>query len=245
MVVLRSWALLLLGLLCSVEVGRAGGGRQKGFLDRVHKARDGSEAKYVVFIPHDYDPGKAHPTILFLHGSGATGTDGRVQVKGALAEAIRRREKSFAFIALFPQSQEGSWQAGTKDGKRALAILDEVASDFRVDEKRVYLTGLSMGGEGTWSLAAAHPARWAAIVPICGGGDPNTAAKFKDVPCWCFHGDADKVIPPARSRVMIRALKEAGGRPLYHEYPGLGHNAWDRTYAMADLYEWLLLQKRK
>ena len=117
--------------------------------------------------------------------------------------------------------------------------------DYVVDTKRVYLTGLSMGGEGTWSLAAAHPDRWAAIVPICGGGDLRTAAKIKDIPCWCFHGDADKMIRVQLSRDMIGALRKAGGRPLYHEYPGVGHNCWDRTYAMPDLYEWLSLQKRK
>jgi predicted peptidase len=180
-----------------------------------------------------------------LHGSGSSGTDGRAQVQGSLAGAIRKREKDFEFIAVFPQSHESSWLADSKDGKRALTILDQVAREFRVDTKRVYLTGISMGGQGTWSLAAAHPERWAAIVPICHGGDTKSVAKFKDIPCWCFHGDADKVIPVAQSREMIRALKKAGGQPLYHEYPGVDHNAWDRTYANPDLYEWLLLQKRK
>jgi predicted peptidase len=239
-----NWALILLGMF---SLGEAQGGDQPrtGFLDRVFKGPNGYSAKYVVFIPRGYDGKKTFPTILFLHGSGATGTDGRAPVKGALAAAIRKQEKKFTFIAVFPQAHEGSWQADSKDGKRALAILDQVAKDFRVDAHRVYLTGLSMGGEGTWSLAAAHPQRWAAIVPICGGGDPKSAAKFKDVPCWCFHGDADKVIPPEQSREMIRALKKVGGRPLYHEYPGVGHNSWDRTYAMPDLFEWLLLQMRK
>ena len=80
---------------------------------------------------------------------------------------------------------------------------------------------------------------------MCGGGDPKSAAKFKHVPCWCFHGDADKVIEPGQSRRMVRALRAAGGRPLYHEYPGVGHNCWDRAYADPDLWEWLLGQKLK
>ena len=193
----------------------------------------------MVFIPHEYDGKRAFPVILYLHGAGLTGTDGREQVKGSLGEAIRRREKSFPFIVVFPQSHGGSWQADSADGKRAVAILDEVLRGYAVDAKRVYLTGASMGGEGTWSLAAAHPDRWAAIVPLCGGGDPRTAENIKAIPCWCFHGDADQ---PEQSRTMIRALKRAGGRPLYHEYPGVGHNCWDLTYAMPDLYEWLLLQ---
>jgi predicted peptidase len=128
------------------------------------------------------------------------------------------------------------------DGKRAVAILDDVLTSYEVDAKWVYLTGASMGGEGTWSLAATHPDRWAAIVPLCGGGDPVAAPKIKGIPCWCSHCDADQ---PEQSREMIRALKRAWGRPLYHEYPGVGHNCWDLTYAMPDLYEWLLLQKLK
>ena len=102
-----------------------------------------------------------------------------------------------------------------------------------------------MGGEGTWSLAAAHPDRWAAIVPICGGGDPAIAHRIKHIPCWCFHGDADRVIHPSYSRTMVEAIRKAGGQPTHHEYPGVGHNCWDRTYARTDLYEWLLLQKRR
>jgi predicted peptidase len=229
------------------EAVRAGSDPQRptGFLDRVYRAPDGSEAKYVVFIPRDYDGGKAFPLILFLHGSGAIGTDGRSHVQGGLAKAIRDREATFRFIAVFPQAHFGGWEAGSKDGQRALAILDEVQKRFRVDRTRVYLTGLSMGGEGTWSLAAAHPGRWAAIVPICGGGDPKVAPKIKDIPCWCFHGDADRVIPVKLSRVMVRALRQAGGQPLYHEYPGVDHNCWERAYATPDLYEWLLEQRLK
>jgi acetyl esterase/lipase len=229
-----------------VEAAGGGGARKKtGFLDKVYKGADGREAKYVVFVPHGYDGKKVFPAILFLHGAGRTGTDGRDQVTGALGQAIQKQEKTFAFVTIFPQSHLGSWQADTEDGKRAVAILDEVTKNYTVDKQRVYLTGLSMGGEGTWALAAAHSERWAAIVPLCGGGDPKTAAKLKDIPCWCFHGDADKVVEVDQSRLMIRALKKVGGRPLYHEYPGVGHNCWDLTYANPDLYEWLLQQKLK
>jgi predicted peptidase len=232
-------------MFCLGQVAAGEGERQTGFLDRVYRGPGGQEVKYVVFLPHGYDGVKTFPVILFLHGAGKSGTDGREQARGALGDAIRKQEKTFAFVAVFPQAHEGNWKADSPDGKRALAILDEVMKDYRGDPKRVYLTGLSMGGAGTWSLAAAHPQRWAAIVPLCGGGDPKMAAKIKDVPCWCFHGDADQVIEVGQSRAMIRALKAAGGRPLYHEYPGVGHNCWDLTYASADLYEWLLEQKVK
>jgi predicted peptidase len=245
MVRLKKWlpvVLALIGLAASPADKP-----QTGFIDKVYKTASGYEAKYVVFVPHHYDGKAALPVILFLHGSGAVGNDGRIQTVSALAKAIRKDEMKFAFISVFPQSHEGTWSADSVGGKRALAILDEVSNGFKVDTKRTYLTGLSMGGEGTWSLAAAHPDRWAAIVPLCGGGDPKIAARIKDIPCWCFHGDADKVVPAAASRKMIRALWKVGGRPLYHEFPGIGHDhdCWDRVYAMPDLYEWLLLQKLK
>ena len=126
-----------------------------------------------------------------------------------------------------------------------MAILDQVCKDYKVDRKRIYLTGLSMGGFGTWSLATAYPERWAAMVPICGGGNPAQAAKIKDIPCWCFHGDADATVSVENSRKMIKALKDAGGDPKYTEYPGVNHNSWDRAYATAELWEWLAKQSLK
>src|SRR5262249_30519329 len=137
-------------------------------------------AKYVLFVPYDYDGTRPFPLIVFLHGAGQTGTDGRNQIRVGLGPVIKRQENTFAFLAVFPQSHKGGWVAGSEDAKRVLAILDEVQKDYRVDTTRVYLTGISMGGEGTWSLAAAHPRRWAAIVPICGVGDPKIAPKIKD-----------------------------------------------------------------
>ena len=235
--------MLYLGVVCNL---RGDEKQETGFVDKVYTAPDGYKAKYVAFIPHTYDGNKVFPVILFLHGSGAKGTDGRDHLKGALAKAIRSQEQKFAFIAVFPQAHVGDWQASSPDGKRALAILDEVEKNYNVDTKRVYLTGLSMGGEGTWSLAAAYPDRWAAIVPIAGGGDTATAARFKHIPCWYFQGDADQLDLVRHARKMIRALKEAGSRPLYTEYRRVGHDSecWDRTYSNPVLYEWLLLQKR-
>jgi predicted peptidase len=213
-----------------------------GFLDRAYKDADGHEAKYVVFVPHDYKRDKPYPLILFLHGSGESGTDGKKQAQVGLGPAIKKQEKTFGFIAVFPQSEKRNWRADSEDGQRALKILDQVMKDYQVDPQRVYLTGLSMGGFGTWSLAAKYPDRWAAIVPVCGGGDVKQAAKIKDIPCWCFHGDADKAVPIAMSRKMVGALKEAGGHPKYTEYAGVGHNSWDKAYGTPELYEWLLKQ---
>jgi predicted peptidase len=215
-----------------------------GFIDKVYKGPDGKESKYIVFVPPSYTGDKEYPVLLFLHGSGSKGTDGKKQAAGGLAKAIRANEKDFAFIAIFPQAEK-TWQAGSADANMALGILDQVQKDYKTDSKRVYLTGLSMGGFGTWSLAARNPERWSAIVPICGGGDPKSATKIKDLPCWCFHGDADKTVPVERSRAMIEALKAAGGQPKYTEYPGIDHNSWDKAYATRELYDWLLMQKMK
>ena len=238
------------------QLSMAGGGTKTGFLDFVYKGSEG-EGKYVVFVPHDYKGDKAYPLILFLHGAGETGTDGVKQTKVGLGPAIKKKEKSFPFIAVFPQSQKRNWSADSNDGKRALAILAEVQKNYKVDSKRIYLTGLSMGGYGTWSLAAKYPERWAAIAPICGGvflgkdakdrADKlkKIAEKIKDIPCWCFHGDADKAVSVERSRELISALKEAGGQPIYTEYAGVGHNSWDRAYGTAKLYDWFLKHKSK
>ena len=126
----------------------------------------------------------------------------------------------------------------------ALAAFDGVRKEFNVDPKRLYITGLSMGGYGTWDAIARHPTLFAAAVPVCGGGDESTAPLIKDLPIWCFHGGADKTVPPERSRNMIEALKQAGGHPRYTEYPGVGHNSWDKAYAEPELPTWLFAQKR-
>ena len=217
------------------------------FLDKVYRASDGSESKYVLFLPHNYDGSELFPAILFLHGAGSRGSDGRLPVRGDLAKVIRERNEDFPFIVIFPQAREGEdWAAESTGGKRALAILDQVQADYRVDADRLMLTGPSMGGQGTWSLAATHPDRWAAIVPICHGWKTDMAAQLKDLPCWCFHGEADQLIPAQRSRDMISAIKAIGGRPLYTEFGGVGHDdCADRAYAMPDLWEWLLKQNRR
>ena len=233
-------SLFAVSAVCTLYAGE----EKTGFIHKVHKGKDG-DAKYVVFVPPSYKADKDYPVILFLHGAGSTGDDGEKQVKGGLAKAIRDKKQDFPFIVVFPQAHQKGWGAKGESAKRALAILDEVMKDYKTDKKRVYLTGLSMGGFGTWSLAAAYPERWAAIAPICGGGDPKTAAKIKDIPCWCFHGDADPTVKVERSREMIKALKDAGGSPRYDEYPGVNHNSWDKAYATAELYTWFLKHATK
>jgi len=246
--------LSLAGILVLVLAVSAQEKPKTGFLEKNFKNEDGSSSSYVVFIPKDYDGTKQYPIILFLHGAGETKSTkkgAKMPVEVGIGPAIKKRENDFPFIVVIPQAESiqtkvgGRWGADAPDGKRAIAILDAVMKEYQVDPKRQYLTGLSMGGFGTWSLAAKYPDRWAAIVPICGGGDPQTAEKIKAIPCWCFHGDADTVVPPRFSREMIEALKKAGGTPKYTEYPKVGHNSWDMAYATDELYKWLLEQRQK
>jgi predicted peptidase len=194
--------------------------------------------RYAVFVPYLIGEASRLPTILFLHGAGETGMDGFRQTQVGLGRAIRNRERDFPFLTVFPQSQRGGW--GATEGERAMAILDEVEKQYPLDRSRLYITGISMGGFGTWSLAAAFPNRWAAMAPVCGGGDARTAPLIRHVPCWCVHGREDDVVPVDHSRRMVEALRAAGGEPTYHEYPRVKHNSWDRAYADPALYEWLL-----
>jgi predicted peptidase len=221
-----------------------------GFVDKTFKNADGTTSPYVVFVPHNYDGTKELPIILFLHGAGETKGGKKMPVEVGLGPAIKKREKDFPFLVVIPQSEKRTWRADSDDGKRSLAILDAVQKEYKTDAKRQYLTGMSMGGFGTWSIATAYPDRWAAIAPICGGAGnaeqaEKVAAKIKSLPCWCFHGAADTIVDVELSRRVIEALKKAGGEPKYTEYPGVGHNSWDNAYGTDELYTWLLKQSKK
>jgi predicted peptidase len=240
---IRAVLVLSLGLLPAFAL--ADDKPATGFIDKTFKNADDSKSPYVVFVPKSYDGTTEFPVILFLHGSGETKGGTNKPVNVGIGSAIKKREKDFPFITVIPQSEKRTWMANSEDGKRALAILDEVMKDYKVDPKRQYLTGLSMGGFGTWSIATAMPDRFAAIVPICGRGDPKQAEKIKDLPCWAFHGDADPTVKVEGSRDMIEAIKKAGGMPKYTEFPKVGHNSWDMAYGTDELYKWLLEQKKK
>lgn len=238
--------MVLVGAIGALGLARARAGEPaRGFLNRVSKPGTEDESKYVLFVPHSYNSERPTPLILFLHGSGETGTDGKRPAEVGLGPAIHSREKTFPFLVIFPQARRFSWQADSKSARRALEMVEEVRHEYKVDEQRTYLTGLSMGGYGVWSLAVADPARWAAIVPVCGGGTPKQMAKIKELPCWCFHGAQDKAVPVIRSRELIDALKEAGAAPRYTEYQDVGHNCWDKAYNTDELYDWLLQQRRR
>lgn len=195
--------------------------------------------KYLLFLPEGYEQGdKKWPLILFLHGAGESGDNlSKVKIHGP--PKIVEKKADFPFIEVSPQSPGRGWNVDALKG-----LLDEVMHDYRVDRDRVYLTGLSMGGFGTWSLAAAHPEYFAAIAPICVGGNPSDAAKLKSLPIWVFHGAKDEVVPLDRSQQMVDALKEAGADVKFTVYPDAHHDSWTETYDNPKLYDWLLEHKR-
>ncbi len=197
---------------------------------------------YLLFLPEGYDSdkGKQWPLMLFLHGAGESG-DNLTKVKAHGPPKIVESKKDFPFILVSPQSPGRGWNADTLS-----ALLDEVKKSYRVDADRVYLTGLSMGGFGSWALAAAHPEVFAAIAPICGGGNPRDASRIKDLPIWVFHGAKDPTVALALSEQMVKALKEAGaGEVKFTVYPDAGHDSWTETYNNPELYEWMLKHTRK
>lgn len=199
----------------------------------------GDDRKYTVYLPRGYDGTKAFPVVLFLHGSGERGTDGVVQSQVGLGPAILKNPDGFPAIAVFPQARS-TWRAGSEDGRAALAILDEVLATFKADRERVVLTGLSMGGAGAWSIGAAHPERFAAVIPICGRGRTAFADSLKKVPVWAFCGDADRDRTVINGREMVEAVRAAGGKARLTEYRDVGHNSWDRAYNDPELVDWML-----
>jgi len=231
--------LLVIGQVFAADDGK------RGFVEKVYKDEAG-EHKYVVFVPPSYSPSKPVPGILFLHGAGERGNDGRLHLNIGLGGMVKAREATFPAIVVFPQCEDTrgrvlqGWLAGTPDADRALRILEQVEKDYRVDPKRRILTGWSMGGFGTWSIAAADPSRWSAIAPIAGGGQAKWAEKLKDLPIWAWHGDDDHAVLVNRSREMIEALKGAGAAPRFNEIVGGDHESWRVAYADDRLIAWML-----
>jgi predicted peptidase len=195
---------------------------------------------YLLYLPKNYDEKDSWPLLLFLHGAGERGEDlQRVKVHGP--PKLIAAGKQFPFIVVSPQcpSRSRGWQPFDLS-----ALLDDICEKYKVDKERIYLTGLSMGGFGTWTLAASSPDRFAALVPICGGGDPNMARRLAHVPLWVFHGAKDPTVPVKRSEEMVEAVKQAGGNVKFTVSPEAGHDSWTEAYNNPELYEWLLAQKR-
>ena len=226
-----------------------------GFLDRTLTIQ-GNEYKYQVFVPADWTTKNKWPVILFLHGAGERGDDGLIQTEVGIGTAIRRYRSRFPAVIVMPQCRKDVWWTDPAMADMAMKALELSQKEFRGDPQRTYLTGLSMGGYGTWYLAANHPGKFAAIAPICGGilrpddsrkqpaedTRPYTEAaqKVGKTPVWIFHGGDDPVVPVAESQHMAEAIKAVGAEVHYTEYPGVGHNSWEKAYAEPDFMTWLL-----
>ena len=237
---------------------------ETGFLDR-SVTSNGVSYRYQVFVPQDFDQHEHWPVILFLHGVDKRGDDGVQQTDIGIAHAIRRNIARFPFIVVMPQCRPGKKWIDPGMQAQAMAALEKSIKEFHGDRSRIYLTGLSMGGYGVWDMTANYPGKFAAYVPICGGifgppqvpdarvnlaADPKvadpyaeTARRIGSTPIWIFHGGADDTVPVEESRKMAQALQKAGANVRYTEYPGVGHDSWDKAYAEPELVPWLLAQR--
>ncbi len=241
---IRLWAIAAALFLVVAQAFAADDGK-RGFVEKIFKD-DAGEHKYVVFVPPSYSPSKPLPGILFLHGAGERGNDGRAHLNVGLGSMVNAREATFPAIVVFPQCENTrgrvlqGWLAGTPDADRALRILEQVEKDYRIDPKRRILTGWSMGGFGAWSIAAADPSRWSALVPLAGGGELEWAEKLKDLPIWAWHGDDDHAVLSNCSLEMIDALQDLAATPRYTEIRGGNHDSWKDAYADDRLIAWML-----
>lgn len=226
--------------------------------------KDGHVLPYRFYAPAHREPGKVYPLVLFFHGAGERGVDNRYQFfRFKAAASFWEKHPCFVLAPQCPprvgnRDGESTWvQTGFGDPRHtmkalppwpmrlAMEALEKTVAENPVDTNRLYVTGLSMGGFGTWDILQRQPERFAAAIPVCGGADLAFAPKLAHLPLWVFHGSADSTVPVTRSREMVGALTAAGGHPKYTEYPGVGHDAWTPTYSQPEIWEWLFTQVRQ
>lgn len=221
---------------------------------------------YRLLLPENYNPKKKYPLVYFLHGAGERGSDNERQlIHGAKLFAKAENRSAFPAIIVIPQCPQNSfwsnvsWQRDSAGGslfifdvskppttamKMADGLLHWVLKNYAVQKKQVYIGGLSMGGMGTFEMVYRNPKIFAAAFPICGGGDPSTAPQLKKTSWWVFHGDADAVVPPKYSKIMVTALQGVKAPVKFTLYPGVNHNSWDNAFAEPGLLPWLFAQKK-
>ena len=232
---------LFVGLLCPAALALAA---ETGQHPQTLTKQVEIKVDYLLYLPSDYgkEQSKKYPMILFLHGAGERGSDVNLVKKHGPPKLLDGKTDLAVkdFIVVSPQCPANKWW----QPHEVIALLDDVSQKYSVDADRVYLTGLSMGGFGTWETASRYPERFAAIAPICGGGDPRRVRSLKDTPTWVFHGDKDPTVPVQRGIEMVEALKQAGNEAKFTRYPDAGHDSWTVTYNNPELYAWFLQHKR-
>ena len=216
---------------------------------------------YLILSPLKVEDGKDYPLLFFMHGAGERGNDVQKLLPHLPTQMCREEWlEEFPCFMVIPQCRDGeqwvdqAWgekksvpieETPTDQMAMAMSVLDRSLKTLPIDKTRVYLTGLSMGGYGSWELAMRRPNLFAAVAPVCGGGDETQAAILKNIPVWAAHGDSDTVVWPVRSRTMVEAIRKAGGNVKYTEYPGIGHNSWTKFYADRNgVIPWLFRQVR-
>lgn len=208
---------------------------------RVFQPADSKPMHYLLSLPEGYnDSKKEWPLILFLHGAGERGSDITKVAKHGPPKLVAEGKTSLPFIIVSPQCPAGKWWSDPQQLKQLASLIAEIETHYRVDQRRIYLTGLSMGGYGTWHLAGMLPKKFAAIAPICGGGKTDDAKRLSRIPIWVFHGARDGIVPLAESERMVDAVKAQSGNVRLTVYPKAGHDSWSSTYANPELYRWFL-----
>lgn len=218
------------------------------------------ELNYRLLKPKDYDANKKYPLVIFFHGAGERGSDNTKQLVHGMgnfaSDEVRAKYPAFVVAPQCPEGKQWVSVPWSEDRhtmpkepaapmQLSLELLESLQKEFSIDSSRLYVTGLSMGGFGTWDIIQRRPDLFAAAAPICGGGDVDGAKTMAKLPIWVFHGDQDTAVKTQRSRDMVAALKAAGGEPKYTEYKNTGHNSWSPTYSDPKFYEWLFAQQKK
>ena len=230
------------------------------FEARSYTDAKGEALPYRLLKPENYDPKQKYPLVVFFHGAGERGTDNVAQLKHCvptfIKPEVRAKYPCFVLVPQCPQNEKwvdmdwggekGTMPAAPSSSMRkALELIDALQKEFSIDAKRLYVSGISMGGYATWDVLCRKPGMFAAGVPICGGGDVSKVAPMAKVPVWAFHSEDDNAVKVVRTRTMIQAMKDAGGSPKYTEYTGLGHNSWTKAYSEPELLPWLFAQHRQ
>jgi predicted peptidase len=246
------WAVLL--LMSSLNLNA----QHSSLFDKLLFINKSDTLPYRLLKPVSPESMDQFPLVIFLHGAGERGRDNEVQIKhiAELFEDTRNRGKYPCYV-IAPQCPKNDFWADfeakgedvslsempSKSMQLVIKLIEQITNEYPIDQSRIYITGLSMGGYGTWDLIARFPNKFAAAVPVCGGGSPATAPEIKHIPIWAFHGAKDRIVPPEESRKMIAALHKAGALPGYTEYPDVEHNSWVHAYKEPHLIHWMFSQK--
>ncbi|UCE40334.1 MAG: prolyl oligopeptidase family serine peptidase [Candidatus Aminicenantes bacterium] len=232
------------------------------FEKKVYKDMQGNKLPYRLLKPKVLDQGGKYPLVVLLHGIGEKGDDNEAQLKWGAKEFTTddNMAKYPCYVAVPQCPKSDFWASALRDMSKdfkmpeeptqalqmTLELIDVLQEEFpNIDPDRLYITGLSMGGFGTWDAIQRKPDLFAAAVPICGGGDISKADRLAKIPIWAFHGAEDLVVNPKWSRDMVEAIRKTGGNPKYTEYPDVGHNSWIPAYSDPELFEWLFSQKKE